>query len=163
MLGILVIVAFVWFLNWIQSCKRVTMPSGFRDYPGISEFDSLGLDGRVRADGLKIGDITCYRFGEKEDHQVNIGVVIAKAGDAVEVRQGRFLVNGSASEHAFARVGGATTNRAPLIIPADHVFVLNETHKFDSTILGPISDSAIQGKVKSADFFTSARNPEESK
>lgn len=163
MLGILVIIAFVWFLNWIQSCKRVTMPPGFRDLNGIAEFDSLGLDGRIHADDLKIGDVTCYRFGEKEDQQVNLGVVIAKAGDSVEVRQGKFFVNGTASEGSFARAGGAATNRAPLVIPADHVFVLNETHKFDSLALGPIPDSAIQGRVKSADFFTSARNTEETK
>jgi signal peptidase I len=163
MLGILVIIAFVWFLNWIPSCRRVTMPPGFRDLTGIAEFDSLGLDGRIHADGLKIGDITCYRLGEKEEQQVILGKVVAKAGDKVEVRKGKFYVNDTAVDEAFARVGGVNTNRAPLIIPADHVFVLNETHKFDSLALGPISDSAIQGRVKSADFFTSSRTQEDAK
>lgn len=80
--------------------------------------------------------------------------VIAVEGQEVDIdpREGTVYVDGVALEEDYIKAplkSAGTQNKYPMVIPADHVFVLgdNRNNSTDSRDLGAVSHKSIMGKV----------------
>ena len=73
--------------------------------------------------------------------------VVGLPGDTIEIEGGMLKVNGSTMTEPY--VLGIPRDRGPLMIPADHYFVLgdNRPQSNDSNSFGPVHRSQIVGKA----------------
>lgn len=83
-------------------------------------------------------------FAAPDDGKTRFGRIIAVAGDVVEMREDRVLVNGSPAREAYASNGNTKVSAVPMIVPRRTVFVLNDARgkgssaRYDSRYYGPI-------------------------
>ena len=116
------------------------------DYSDISHLDvqrSLNTDKGFAFDRLVKGDAIVYRLGDQDTHAVCIGWVAAVAGEEVALSGGKVIGGGKLAP------GDALDqpDRAPIQIPAGHVFVTSSRHRLDSLAYGPIPAAAYRGKI----------------
>jgi hypothetical protein len=130
----------------MKSLARVQVPSGYNDVRDLVEYGSYRVDGTVPLTGWRPGDAVCWRLGPDADQAVNFGWIAGLPGDRVQVQGGHLVVNG----HPFQR--GETIllpDCGPVVVPASHVFVLNDRHQGDSIGQGPLPVSALRGRLES--------------
>lgn len=91
-----------------------------------------------------------YENGEKILLQVNgaliVGVLCAKAGQRVEVRNGAAFLDGKESDCLKGIVRDVSGDMSAGEIPADHIFVLNNG-MLDSSRVGPVKLASVKGRV----------------
>ena len=75
--------------------------------------------------------------------------VIAVAGDRLEIRNNRVLVNGVTLDEPYLAPGFKMHDMAPSYIPADHVWVMgdNRNNSQDSRRFGPIPMDEVVGRA----------------
>jgi signal peptidase I len=99
------------------------------------------------------GDVVCFQppAAAVTKHSLPAGScylkrVVAVAGDEVQVRNGRLLINGKvqAEPYVSERMGYAMPSR---IVPAGHLFVLgdNRNHSYDSHFWGCLPQERVLG------------------
>lgn len=74
--------------------------------------------------------------------------VVALSGETIEVREGLVLIDGQPLAEPYLE-GHGQPDFAPLIVPADHVFVMgdNRFDSRDSRAFGPVAEAAILGRA----------------
>lgn len=121
----------------------------------VSMQDTLVVGQRLIEDKLsyrfvepKRGDIVIINGPESELRLVKR--VVAVAGDTIEIKDGRLVLNGIPQQEPYAK--GRTLPlgmELPYTVPEGHVFVMgdNREHSMDSREFGPVALSSLEGRA----------------
>lgn len=165
-----------WWPEWInkEDIRTVAIAVGIsyairiliaepRFIPSLSMFPTFDIGDRLVAEKLTYrlsrppvaGDIIIFhpakgvgRGGSFLDDDVFIKRIVAVAGDTVEVRNGKLIVNGEVRSEPY--VAEPPKYQLPQItVPRGHVFVMgdNRNNSFDSHIWGPLPVENILGRA----------------
>lgn len=131
--------------------------------PSESMEPTLQIDDRVlvsrlsyRVDDPAIGDVIVFRQTDAMAAATGsannlIKRVVATAGQSVEARNGRLVVDGVSVNEPAVPDGMATewAQSAPFVVPDGHVFVMgdNRTNSADSRVYGPVDVELIIGRA----------------
>ena len=116
------------------------------DYNDIANLEvdrSLSTDKGFAFNRLAKGDAIIYRIGDQDTNAVCIGWVAAVAGEEVAIVGGKVIGGGKTAPGDVVD----QPDRAPIRIPAGHVFVTSSRHQLDSLAYGPIPAAAYRGKI----------------
>ena len=121
--------------------------------PAIEPGDRLWFDSHFGEP--KRGDIVSYRvtFAGGEPQEM-VHRVVGLPGEHLELSpEGRLLVNGAPLVEDYLPAGITTYLRAPVDVPADHVFMLgdNRDRSSDSRVTGPIPRADIVSRLTKID------------
>lgn len=141
----IVAILLVFLARWIPTqFSRAQVPIGYDDLDGLQEQTGVWLSGPP----FNAGDAVAYRTGDGPE-DVGFGFVAGLPGNRVTINGEQLLIDGVEAQN-WRPVGTyrGLNELGPLIVPANHLFVISHEHQRDSLALGLIAPDRVLGKVK---------------
>jgi signal peptidase I len=132
-------------------------------------FDAYRIPSQAMAPTLTPGDRVLVRsIGGSDAHRGDIVIfhppapaavgsqastrisrVVAVAGDRVEAKGGRLMLNGRVAEEPYLPRSAQTSSFSPTVVPRNSVYVIgdNRTNSQDSRFYGPVGDRDVVARV----------------
>ena len=115
--------------------------------PALKDGDRIFIDRKV--DALKRGDIVVFYY-PADPAKSYIKRIVGLPGEAVEIREGKVLVNGTALDEPYVNPANnrVMSARAERRVPAESYYVIgdNRDNSNDSRMWGPLQRKFIYGK-----------------
>ena len=126
--------------RWLS---RIEIDAGYRrDIHAVEDGTRYRLSPADPAQ-LASGTVIAYRTGlDKPEYAV--GHIVGMAGERIGTNGTHWLVDGAPTTHRCSLPAGLD-----LIVPAGHVIIATEKHRFDSQAAGPIPLSLVAGRITS--------------
>ena len=126
--------------------KRLHVDPEYNDIEHLEAEKGLNADLGYPFARLEAGDAIAYgRAGGESGEVLSVGWIAGIPGDAVAIRGGKVIARGKPAPGEAVN----QPDRAEVMVPAGHVFVVSSRHQFDSLANGFIPASAIRGKLGS--------------
>lgn len=141
-LTIIVCALATWLPGWL-TCLPV--PETYDDLSALTPNRTYWL----RPGPFAPGQIVAFRHGPLPA-DVGFARIAAVGGDTIELRGGKLLITGQEYQgwNAAANAAFPSTDLGPVVVPADHLFVLSDRHRHDSTVHGMIGMAAVLGRIR---------------
>jgi len=142
-----IIIALIWLTAvYLPRFQHVAVSEEYySEIRGIDTVKDYALDATVTLTTLNHGDGICYQLADRGDLERCLGWVAGLPGDIVSTdAQGKVMVNGTALAHGNTFAGPPY---GPLVVPAGHFMVVTDGHHHDSLKHGPLSVTALRGRV----------------
>jgi len=137
--------AIIALVTIVPRCARLRVTPDYNDIEKINVDESLNADTGVTLTHLAIGDAIAFQVGDKTDGGISLGWVAAMPGDDVSISNKSLMVNGSKVAHGDPLT---VPDRAAVMVPLGHFFVVSDRHQFDSVVYGPLPAAALRGKLR---------------
>jgi signal peptidase I len=115
--------------------------------PTIQEGNSIFVEKiSQKVDKLSKGDIIAFQ--SPVDEKSLIKRIIGIAGDKIEIKDGKVIVNGATLKEPYI-LGGVTSGSLSVVVPKNQLFVLgdNRANSLDSRYFGCIDTKAVEGRA----------------
>lgn len=126
---------------------RLRVDPGYNDIANLDVDQSLNADTGFAFARLEPGDAIAYgrsgASGEGGGEALCLGWIAGVPGDTVAIRGGKVIARGKAAQGDPVD----QPDRAEVMVPAGHVFVVSSHHQYDSVASGFIPAAAIRGKL----------------
>lgn len=150
-LGSLVGTAVLLLILWavavnLPKFKRVMPGAGYSDMHRIAKDETTGVDGTVGLDRLRRGDVVAFWPSADEDQGAAFAYVAGLPGETLKFSGGTLEIEGHPWDET--NIPRELGDVPALPVPAGHVYLLSDEHRFDSTTLGPVPGAFLIGRVK---------------
>lgn len=126
--------------------QRVIPDAGYNDMSNIAKDETTGVDATIGISQLRRGDMVAFRPSTDEDQGAAFGYVAGLPGEVLTVSDGTLQIG--TEPWSQTSIPQSLGDIPALPVPADHVYLLSDNHRFDSTRLGPIPGAFLIGRVK---------------
>lgn len=133
-------------------------PHDYRDMRDIPRYAQVTFDGTVGINEYRLGDKVVISLGDDVTRTTYFAWVGGRPGDLVGMQERQVTVNGEllndlVAEHRsrdggnIANFPGGLHSVSPIVVPAGHLFVVSDGHRFDSAEHGLFPETMILGRV----------------
>lgn len=133
-------------------------PHDYRDMGDIPRYSQVTFDATVGINEYRLGDKVAISLGDDPTRSTFFGWVGGRPGDLVGLEDRQVMVNGELLNEVVAphrdrdvrsitAIPGGLQQVPPTVVPAGHLLVISDGHRFDSIENGLFPETMVLGRI----------------